>query len=182
MGGHCSGSPDRATPCSTATPHTTLKRLQFPLNGSNIAQSEAKSCDILANSVSCKCCQSSISFFCLCSFCLWIQFMTKSIKTDWRKTLSLSGKLCCKVLSVVKGKRIENMLQSDQLQMVPLICFTCNGTLEQVAWVVHFSDRLWLRIFHFQRIICARQPEGRIRDVDALGQFWPRFWLIEYTA
>lgn len=105
MGGHCSGSPDRATPCSTATPHTTLKRLQFPLNGSKYRTIQSQQrCDILANSVSCKRCQSSISipfFFAfavfVCGFSLWQCAMKSSIKSDWRKTLSLSGKLCCKV-------------------------------------------------------------------------------------
>lgn len=98
-------------------------------------------------------------------------------------------------------KRMENMyfiyyicLPTDQLQMV-----TC------WPWLAHLSDHILsclgyslecitsLSLFHFRRIICASQSvaggrdEGkggglRIRDADALGQSWPRFWLIEYTA
>lgn len=42
----------------------------------------------------------------VCAFSLWQCAMKSSIKTDWRKTLSLSGKLCCKVFSVVNGKYV----------------------------------------------------------------------------
>lgn len=42
----------------------------------------------------------------VCAFSLWQCAMKSSIKSDWRKTLSLSGKLCYKVFSVVNGKYV----------------------------------------------------------------------------
>lgn len=112
MGGHCSGSPDRATPCSTATPHTTLKRLQFPLNGSKYRTIQSQQrCDILANSVSCKRCQSSISI----PFFLPLQFLfvhsvygnvrwSRPLKAIGEKLFHLAGNFAAKFCSVVNGK------------------------------------------------------------------------------
>lgn len=60
--------------------------------------------------------------------------------------------------------------------------FTC---WIQVALIDSFLRTLSAALATAQNISLGshfRRASRRIRDADALGQSWPRFWLIEYAA